>query len=59
MSVFLIRLLQLILSLTILVVIHELGHFLFARLFGVRVERFSLFFGKPLLRFKPKAQKTT
>ena len=58
MSVFLIRLLQLILSLTILVVIHELGHFLFARLFGVRVERFSLFFGKPLLRYKPKRSDT-
>ena len=58
MSVFFIRLIQLILSLTILVVIHELGHFLFARLFGVRVERFSLFFGKPLLRFKPKRSET-
>ena len=58
MSVFLIRLFQVILSLTILVVIHELGHFLFARLFGVRVERFSLFFGKPLLRFKPKRSET-
>ena len=58
MSVFLIRLLQLILSLTILVVIHELGHFIFARLFGVRVERFSLFFGKPLLRYKPKRNET-
>ena len=58
MSIFLIRLIQLILSLTILVVIHELGHFLFARLFGVRVERFSLFFGKPLLRFKPKRSET-
>ena len=58
MSVFLIRLLQLILSLTILVVIHEFGHFLFARLFGVRVERFSLFFGNPLLRYKPKRSET-
>lgn len=58
MSVFLIKLVQLILSLTILVVIHEFGHFLFARLFGVRVERFSLFFGKPLLRFKPKRSET-
>ena len=58
MSVFLIKLVQLILALTILVVIHELGHFLFARLFGVRVERFSLFFGKPLLRFKPKRSET-
>lgn len=58
MSVFLIKLVQLILALTILVVIHELGHFLFARLFGVRVDRFSLFFGKPLLRFKPKRSET-
>lgn len=58
MPIFLIRLLQLILSLTILVVIHEMGHFLFARLFGVRVDRFSLFFGKPLLRFKPKRSDT-
>ena len=58
MPVFLIKLLQVILSLTILVVIHELGHFIFARLFGVRVERFSLFFGKPLLRYKPKHSET-
>lgn len=58
MPVFLIKLLQVILSLTILVVIHELGHFIFARLFGVRVERFSLFFGKPLLRYKPKRSET-
>lgn len=58
MSVFLIKLVQVLLSLTILVVIHEMGHFLFARLFGVRVERFSLFFGKPLLRFKPKRSET-
>lgn len=52
------KLIQVILSLTILVVIHEMGHFLFARLFGVRVERFSLFFGKPLLRFRPKRSET-
>ena len=58
MPEFLIRLLQLILSLSLLVVFHELGHFLFARLFGVRVERFSLFFGKPILRFKPKRSET-
>ena len=36
--------LQLILALSILVVIHELGHFLFARLFKVRVEKFYMFF---------------
>ena len=36
--------LQLILALSLLVVIHELGHFLFARLFKVRVEKFYMFF---------------
>ncbi|MDL2290090.1 RIP metalloprotease RseP [Paludibacteraceae bacterium OttesenSCG-928-F17] len=44
METFLIRALQLILSLSILVFIHELGHFLFARMFKVRVEKFYLFF---------------
>jgi regulator of sigma E protease len=33
-----------ILAITILVFIHELGHFLFAKLFGMRVERFSVGF---------------
>ena len=58
MSIFLIKLIQVILSLTILVVVHEMGHFILARIFGVRVERFSLFFGKPLLRYKPKRSET-
>src|SRR5258705_6002647 len=35
---------QLILSLSILVTLHELGHFLAARAFGIRVEKFYLFF---------------
>lgn len=35
-----------------LIFFHELGHFLFARLFGVRVETFSLGFGPKLFRFK-------
>lgn len=35
---------QLIVGLSILVVIHELGHFLAARAFGIRVEKFYLFF---------------
>ena len=52
------QILQLLISLSLLVVIHEMGHFIFARIFGVRVERFSLFFGKPLLRFKPKRSET-
>lgn len=36
--------------LSVLVVFHELGHFLVARAFGIRVERFSIGFGKPLLQ---------
>ncbi len=36
--------------LSLLIFIHELGHFLFARLFGVRVEVFSIGFGSTLLR---------
>lgn len=35
---------QLLLSLTILVFVHELGHFLAARMFGIRVKKFYLFF---------------
>ncbi len=44
METFLIRALQLILSLSILVVLHEFGHFAFSRLFKVRVEKFYMFF---------------
>jgi len=39
-----IQALQLILALSILVFVHELGHFTFARIFHVRVEKFYLFF---------------
>ncbi len=44
METFLIKALQLILSLSLLVFVHELGHFMFARLFKVRVEKFYMFF---------------
>lgn len=46
---------QLILALSILVTIHELGHFLAARAFGIRVEKFFVFFdfgGYKLFSFK-------
>lgn len=60
MDTFLIRALQLIMSLSLLVVIHEGGHFLFARLFKVRVEKFCLFFDPwfTLFKFKPKNSDT-
>jgi regulator of sigma E protease len=40
----LIKILQFTASLSLLVIIHELGHFLFAKMFGVRVEKFYVFF---------------
>ncbi|MGN0011642.1 MAG: RIP metalloprotease RseP [Marinilabiliaceae bacterium] len=51
---YLIMALQLLLSLSILVVTHELGHFLFAKLFKIKVEKFFLFFdaGFKLFSFK-------
>jgi regulator of sigma E protease len=60
METFLIKALQLIASLSILVLVHELGHFLFARMFKVRVEKFYLFFDAwfALFRFKPKNSET-
>ena len=42
--VVLMKTLQVILALSILIVIHELGHFTFAKLFGIRVDKFFLFF---------------
>ena len=42
--VVLIKIIQLLLALSILVIIHEVGHFLASRIFGVRVEKFYMFF---------------
>ena len=41
-----------IVVITPIIFVHELGHFLFARLFGIKVEVFSIGFGKPLIRYK-------
>lgn len=48
---------QLILALIILVTIHEFGHYIFARIFGVKVNRFYLFFNPwfSLLKYNPMA----
>ncbi|MBO4499772.1 MAG: RIP metalloprotease RseP [Bacteroidaceae bacterium] len=54
MSPFWIRLFQLVISLTILVVFHEFGHFLFSRLFKVRVEKFYAFFNPSFSIFRIK-----
>ena len=60
METFLIRALQLVMSLSLLVIVHEGGHFLFARLFKVRVERFAIFFHPwfKLFTYKPKKSET-
>ena len=53
--VILIKTLQVILALSVLILIHELGHYLWARAFNIRVEKFYLFFdvgGKALARWK-------
>ena len=60
MEVFLIKTLQLILCFSLLILLHEGGHFFFSKLFKVRVEKFCLFFDpwKTLLKFKPKKSDT-
>lgn len=56
MDTFLIKAAQLILALSLLIIIHEFGHFFFARIFGVKVEKFYIFFDPwiELFKWKPK-----
>ena len=49
-----VQIIQFILSLSLLIVLHELGHFIPARLFGTRVEKFFLFFDVKFALFKKK-----
>lgn len=53
----LIKAAQLILALVILVTVHEFGHYIFARIFGVKVNRFYLFFNPyfSIVRYDPRA----
>src|SRR4030066_906279 len=53
-----IKILQLLLSLSILVIIHEFGHFIFAKYFKTRVEKFYLFFDPWFSLFKRKVGET-
>src|SRR4029079_19055171 len=48
-----------ILGLGLLMVLHELGHYLAARVFKMRVTRFSIGFGPALFRHTPKGSPTT
>ncbi len=56
--IFLIKAIQLILSLAIIVVLHELGHFIPAKYFKTKVEKFYLFFDWPYTLFKKKIGET-
>ena len=58
MSLFLIKGSQLLLSLSILIILHELGHFIPAKLFKTRVEKFYLFFDVKFSLFKKKIGET-
>jgi regulator of sigma E protease len=61
MEIFLIKAAQLIAALALLVLIHEFGHFIFARIFGIKVDKFYLFFnpGFSLLRYNPRTNKVS
>lgn len=56
METFLIKTLQFIIALGLLIIIHEFGHYFFARLFGIRVNRFYLFFNPyfSLVKYYPR-----
>ena len=58
MSPFIVKALQLLLSLSILIILHELGHFIPAKLFKTRVEKFFLFFDVKFALFKKKIGET-
>lgn len=40
----LLKILQVILALSVLIIVHEFGHYMFAKIFGIRVDKFYLFF---------------
>ncbi len=60
METFLIKAAQLMLAFAILVIFHEFGHYIFSRIFGVRVEKFYLFFNPwfSLFKYKPKKKES-
>jgi regulator of sigma E protease len=58
MTPFVVKAIQLLLSLSLLIVLHELGHFIPAKLFKTRVEKFYLFFDVKFSLFKKKIGET-
>ena len=59
MSPFVVKAIQLLMSLSLLIILHELGHFIPARIFKTRVEKFFLFFDVKFALFKKKLGETT
>ena len=53
MEVVLIKIAQVVAAFSLLIVLHEGGHFLFAKLFKIRVEKFYLFFDFPIMTPRP------
>ena len=51
--------LLMILGVSTLVIVHESGHYFVARAFGMRVLKFSIGFGKPIIEWRPKNSPTT
>ncbi len=58
MSPFAVKAIQLLLSLSLLIILHELGHFIPAKIFKTRVEKFFLFFDVKFALFKKKIGET-
>ena len=59
MSPFAVKAIQLLMSLSLLIILHELGHFIPARIFKTRVEKFFLFFDVKFALFQKKIGETT
>ena len=59
MEAFLLKAGQLVAALSLLVIVHEFGHYMFARIFGIRVDKFFLFFNPwfYLVKYNPKTKK--
>lgn len=56
---FLITLLILFIILSVIIIVHEFGHFIAAKKGGVYIDEFSLGMGPQLLKYKPKKSETT
>lgn len=58
---FFIKAAQLLIAFGLLVIVHEFGHYIFARIFGIRVEKFYIFFDPwfSLFKYKPKKKPGT